>query len=104
MENDDVRFIQNYTNIINQLFYLLKYLNWKCKFYDSKWIKEETAGGSKEEKYWSNPRFLVSLKEIDTYDNKCALVIALMQKNNKYFTTAEKYYYLQWNYQILSEF
>ena len=35
--------------------------NWKTAMYSSSWIVGVSAGGSKGDKYWTNPQFLVDI-------------------------------------------
>ena len=36
-------------------------------------------------KFWTNPQFLLKREDVDIYDNenKCTIIVALMQKNSR---------------------
>ncbi len=60
-------------------------LAWKLTSYNGEWIPGKTSGGSgkeNEELFWTNPQFLVTLKDVDEDDkeNKASLIVSLMQK------------------------
>ena len=57
---------------------------WTYVFYTSSWKIGSTAGGKAPETYWSNPQFLIELKDVDLYDdeNKATIIIGLMQKES----------------------
>ena len=58
--------------------------NWKTAMYSSSWIVGVSAGGSKGDKYWTNPQFLVDISHPAKSDeDKSTLIVALMQKDSK---------------------
>ena len=60
-------------------------LTWKLTAYNGQWIPGKNSGGcgrSNETMYWTNPQFLITLKDHDPNDNEnmATLIIALLQK------------------------
>lgn len=60
-------------------------LEWSCKMFVGQWKKACSAGGCTGEKYWINPQYLVTLKDVDDNDGekKATVVLCLMQKDSK---------------------
>ncbi|CAL8110373.1 unnamed protein product [Orchesella dallaii] len=60
---------------------------WVMNVYNGSWVKGITAGGCRNfvATFGMNPQFLVNLVDADEddSDNKCTLIVALMQKNRR---------------------
>ncbi|XP_067007656.2 calpain-B [Anabrus simplex] len=60
---------------------------WEMSMYEGEWVRGVTAGGCRNflETFSHNPQYQITLEEIDEDDdeNKCTVVIALMQKNRR---------------------
>lgn len=58
-------------------------INWNSTIINGNW-RGETAGGSHEHPtFTNNPQYVIELQEDADGDGKCALLIAMMQKNRK---------------------
>ena len=46
-------------------------------------------------KFWTNPQYLIKLEDVDIYDNenKCTMIVTLMQKNYRLKKIKNKYNY-----------
>lgn len=63
-------------------------LKWKCVTHHSAWETGVSSGGcgqSSQQKFWTNPQFLVHLTDVDENDDedKCSLLVSLMQKDSR---------------------
>ncbi len=63
-------------------------MRWKCKTYQSKWVRGVSAGGcgqNNQAKFWMNPQFLINLPDVDKDDdeNLATVIISLMQKDTR---------------------
>ncbi|XP_069668699.1 calpain-B-like isoform X3 [Periplaneta americana] len=60
---------------------------WKMSMFEGDWVKNVTAGGCSNnlDTFSCNPQYLVALVDPDEgdTDNKCTLIVALMQKNRR---------------------
>ncbi|XP_017779020.1 PREDICTED: calpain-A-like isoform X2 [Nicrophorus vespilloides] len=60
---------------------------WELSYYEGEWVKGVTAGGCRNflDTFWSNPQYRITLTQVDedSNDNKCTVIIALMQKNRR---------------------
>lgn len=60
-------------------------LKWKLLSFTGEWTPGFTAGGcgmNNEALFWTNPQFLVNLKNTDSNDNLTTVLISLMQKSS----------------------
>jgi calpain len=63
-------------------------IRWNTISMHGKWEKNKSAGGAgnfDDERYWSNPQYLIKLVDVDFEDNEnlSTLIVALMQKYNR---------------------
>lgn len=58
-------------------------MEWRCKVFTGNWKKKCSAGGSSGPNYWTNPQYLIDLKDVDDNDGeiKSTVLISLMQKD-----------------------
>ncbi|CAH0757226.1 unnamed protein product [Diatraea saccharalis] len=60
---------------------------WEMSVFEGEWVRGVTAGGCRNylETFWTNPQYTVTLTDVDEGDddNKCTIIIALMQKNRR---------------------
>ncbi|XP_014259622.1 calpain-A isoform X3 [Cimex lectularius] len=60
---------------------------WEMSVFEGEWVRGVTAGGCRNflETFWHNPQYTVELTEADEddEDNKCTMIVALMQKNRR---------------------
>lgn len=79
---------------------------WEMSVFEGEWVRGVTAGGCRNflgkiscnntvliiqilclftETFWSNPQYRITLTDVDEDDdeNKCTVIIALMQKNRR---------------------
>ncbi|CAH0757220.1 unnamed protein product, partial [Diatraea saccharalis] len=60
---------------------------WEMSVFEGEWVRGVTAGGCGNylETFWTNPQYTVTLTDVDEGDddNKCTIIIALMQKNRR---------------------
>ncbi|XP_013986495.1 calpain-9 [Salmo salar] len=58
---------------------------WEVNMFEGNWIRGSTAGGCRNfiDTFWTNPQFKLILKHADDNNDKCSVVIALMQKNRR---------------------
>lgn len=82
--------------------------HWEMSVFEGKWIRGITAGGCNNylgetwnpflliliyldgrkwifcsETFWHNPQYRITLEHPDNNDDKCTVIVALMQKNNR---------------------
>ncbi len=60
-------------------------LTWKMTAYNGAWVPGKNSGGcgrTSEMMYWTNPQFLITLKDADPNDNEnmATIIVSLMQK------------------------
>lgn len=68
--------------------YRNKNISWSMASYHGEWASGFTAGGSgnmNDQRYWTNPQYLIRLVDVDLDDNEnlATIIIALMQKNTR---------------------
>ncbi|XP_035602548.1 calpain-9 [Oncorhynchus keta] len=58
---------------------------WEVNMFEGNWIRGSTAGGCRNfiDTFWTNPQFKLTLLDADDNNDKCSVVIALMQKNRR---------------------
>ncbi|XP_041985648.1 calpain-A isoform X2 [Aricia agestis] len=60
---------------------------WEMSVFEGEWVRGVTAGGCRNylETFWRNPQYTVTLTDVDEddADNKCTIIVALMQKNRR---------------------
>uniref|UniRef100_A0A0K8T1H6 Calpain catalytic domain-containing protein n=1 Tax=Lygus hesperus TaxID=30085 RepID=A0A0K8T1H6_LYGHE len=60
---------------------------WEMGVFEGEWVRGVTAGGCRNflETFWHNPQYIVELTDPDEddEDNKCTILIALMQKHRR---------------------
>ncbi|KAI5636217.1 calpain family cysteine protease domain-containing protein [Phthorimaea operculella] len=60
---------------------------WEMSVFEGEWVRGVTAGGCRNylETFWRNPQYQVTLSDVDEDDdeNKCTIIVALMQKNRR---------------------
>ncbi|XP_026324466.1 calpain-B isoform X3 [Hyposmocoma kahamanoa] len=60
---------------------------WEMSVFEGEWVRGVTAGGCRNylESFWRNPQYTVTLRDVDEDDddNKCTIIVALMQKNRR---------------------
>ncbi|XP_034837477.1 calpain-A isoform X5 [Maniola hyperantus] len=58
---------------------------WEMSVFEGEWVRRVTAGGCRNylESFWKNPQYTVTLKDTDEGDDKCTIIVALMQKNRR---------------------
>lgn len=60
---------------------------WEMSVFEGEWVRGVTAGGCRNflETFWHNPQYIVELTDPDEDDddNKCTILVALMQKNRR---------------------
>ncbi|CAB0012121.1 unnamed protein product [Nesidiocoris tenuis] len=60
---------------------------WEMSVFEGEWVRGVTAGGCRNflETFWHNPQYIIELTDADEddEDNKCTILIALMQKNRR---------------------
>ncbi|XP_058806411.1 calpain-B-like isoform X3 [Phymastichus coffea] len=58
---------------------------WEMSVYEGEWVRGVTAGGCRNylETFWHNPQYRVTLEYPDEDDDKCTVIVALMQKNRR---------------------
>ncbi|KAL1005968.1 hypothetical protein UPYG_G00066270 [Umbra pygmaea] len=58
---------------------------WEVNVFEGSWIRGSTAGGCRNfiDTFWTNPQFKLTLTDADDHNDKCSLIIALMQKNRR---------------------
>uniref|UniRef100_A0A8C7C3Q3 Calpain 9 n=1 Tax=Oncorhynchus kisutch TaxID=8019 RepID=A0A8C7C3Q3_ONCKI len=61
---------------------------WEVNMFEGNWIRGSTAGGCRNfiDTFWTNPQFKLTLLHADDNNDKCSVVIALMQKNRLHAT------------------
>jgi hypothetical protein len=60
-------------------------IKWGVKSYHGEWQPGVNAGGSSEEAiFWTNPQYLITLKDVDLTDNDptATVIVSLMQKDS----------------------
>ncbi|KAK9510521.1 hypothetical protein O3M35_005286 [Rhynocoris fuscipes] len=61
--------------------------HWEMSIFEGEWVRGITAGGCRNhlETFWHNPQYIIELTDPDEDDeeNKCTIIIALMQKNRR---------------------
>ncbi|XP_011304763.1 calpain-A isoform X5 [Fopius arisanus] len=58
---------------------------WEMSVFEGEWVRGVTAGGCRNflETFWHNPQYIVTLEYPDEGDDKCTVIVALMQKNRR---------------------
>ena len=58
---------------------------WEMNVHEGEWVRGVTAGGCRNflQTFWHNPQFRITLEAPDEGDDKCTVIIALMQKNRR---------------------
>ncbi|XP_069668668.1 calpain-A isoform X2 [Periplaneta americana] len=60
---------------------------WEMSMFEGEWVRGVTAGGCRNylETFWHNPQYRITLEDPDEEDedNKCTVIVALMQKNRR---------------------
>jgi hypothetical protein len=57
---------------------------WEAKSYHDEWQPGVNAGGSSAHKFWKNPQYLITLRDVDLTDNdnSATVIVSLMQKES----------------------
>ncbi|XP_056638160.1 calpain-A-like isoform X1 [Diorhabda sublineata] len=60
---------------------------WEMSVFEGEWVRGVTAGGCRNflTSFWHNPQYRITLTDVDEDDdeNKCTMIVALMQKNRR---------------------
>ncbi|KAG7206288.1 hypothetical protein KM043_003666 [Ampulex compressa] len=58
---------------------------WEMSVFEGEWVRGVTAGGCRNflETFWHNPQYRITLESPDEGDDKCTVIVALMQKNRR---------------------
>ncbi|XP_043281587.1 calpain-A isoform X3 [Venturia canescens] len=58
---------------------------WEMSIFEGEWVRGVTAGGCRNflETFWHNPQYRITLEYPDEGDDKCTVIVALMQKNRR---------------------
>ncbi|XP_032686633.1 calpain-A isoform X4 [Odontomachus brunneus] len=58
---------------------------WEMSVFEGEWVRGVTAGGCRNylETFWHNPQYRITLEHPDDDDDKCTVIVALMQKNRR---------------------
>ncbi|XP_011333302.2 calpain-A isoform X2 [Ooceraea biroi] len=58
---------------------------WEMSVFEGEWVRGVTAGGCRNylETFWHNPQYRITLECPDDDDDKCTVIVALMQKNRR---------------------
>ncbi|XP_044589127.1 calpain-A-like isoform X8 [Cotesia glomerata] len=58
---------------------------WETSVFEGEWVRGVTAGGCRNflETFYHNPQYRVTLEYPDEGDDKCTVIVALMQKNRR---------------------
>ncbi|XP_076636456.1 calpain-A-like isoform X4 [Colletes latitarsis] len=58
---------------------------WEMSVFEGEWVRGVTAGGCRNflETFWHNPQYRITLEYPDEDDDKCTVIVALMQKNRR---------------------
>ncbi|XP_046626943.1 calpain-A-like [Neodiprion virginianus] len=58
---------------------------WEMSIFEGEWVRGVTAGGCPNflETFWHNPQYRITLEYPDEDDDKCTVIVALMQKNRR---------------------
>ncbi|XP_050458763.1 calpain-A isoform X3 [Cataglyphis hispanica] len=58
---------------------------WEMSVFEGEWVRGVTAGGCRNylETFWHNPQYRITLEHPDEDDDKCTVIVALMQKNRR---------------------
>ncbi|XP_046626929.1 calpain-A-like isoform X4 [Neodiprion virginianus] len=58
---------------------------WEMSIFEGEWVRGVTAGGCRNflETFWHNPQYRITLEYPDEDDDKCTVIVALMQKNRR---------------------
>ncbi|XP_046626942.1 calpain-A-like [Neodiprion virginianus] len=58
---------------------------WEMSTFEGEWVRGVTAGGCStyRETFWHNPQYRITLEYPDEDDDKCTVIVALMQKNRR---------------------
>ncbi|XP_043472787.1 calpain-A-like isoform X2 [Leptopilina heterotoma] len=58
---------------------------WETNLFDGEWVRGVTAGGCRNypETFGNNPQYRITLESPDEDDDKCTVIVALMQKNRR---------------------
>ncbi|XP_018913124.1 calpain-B isoform X3 [Bemisia tabaci] len=60
---------------------------WEMSVFEGEWVRGVTAGGCRNylETFWHNPQYRITLvdPDEDDADNKCTVIVGLMQKNRR---------------------
>ncbi|XP_049959739.1 calpain-A isoform X1 [Schistocerca serialis cubense] len=60
---------------------------WEMSMFEGEWVRGVTAGGCRNylETFWVNPQYRITLEDPDEddEDNKCTVIVGLMQKNRR---------------------
>ncbi|XP_020282743.1 calpain-A-like isoform X2 [Pseudomyrmex gracilis] len=59
--------------------------HWEMSVFEGEWVRGVTAGGCRNylETFWHNPQYRITLEYPDDDDDKCTVIVALMQKNRR---------------------
>ncbi|XP_033330563.2 calpain A isoform X5 [Megalopta genalis] len=58
---------------------------WEMSVFEGEWVRGVTAGGCRNflETFYHNPQYRITLEYPDEDDDKCTVIVALMQKNRR---------------------
>ncbi|XP_026669575.1 calpain-B isoform X4 [Ceratina calcarata] len=58
---------------------------WEMSVFEGEWVRGVTAGGCRNflETFYHNPQYRITLEHPDEDDDKCTVIVALMQKNRR---------------------